>query len=255
MAAADRRPRIRSSVPLLAVGLLVLLGIVAAAVRPPWQFDPIILDLPHPTAAPRPLPPPPSAEPSASAGAHELPAAGLDVSWIKWVLLGALIAAAALAVLLVVSRLLAVRRMYADQPDEDVEVLDTAVQPDLPTLQQGAARAEERLLAVGRPTDAIIAAWLALEEAAHTSGVDRRPAQTPSEFTADVLGRTGVAAEPVQTLLALYLRARFSAGGSGPTDLDQARRCIRVLADSWSDFAGRPGPGPGTSAGTTEPPR
>lgn len=263
MAAADRRRRTRSPGPLLAVALLVVLGVIAAAVRPPWRFDPIILDLPHPTGRPRALPPPPSAQPSASARSHGLPGAGVDLSWLKWVLLGLLVAAALLALVLVMARLLAVRRMYAEQPEEDVEVLNTDVQPDLPTLQQGAARAEERLLAIGRPTDAIIAAWLALEEAAHGSGVDRRPAQTPSEFTTDVLGRTGVPAEPVQTLLGLYLRARFSAAGSGPTDLDQARRCIRALADSWSDFAGEPAaPGAGGrgadrdgSGAAGEPPR
>jgi hypothetical protein len=157
--------------------------------------------------------------------------------------LGSLLAAAvAAALVLLALRLLAVRRMYAEQPDEEVEILD--IQPDLPTLQQGAARAEEQLLAIGNPTDAIIAAWLALEEAAHASGVDRRAAQTPSEFTADVLGRTGVPAEPVQTLLQLYLRARFSTSPSTAEDLDQARRCVRDLATSWSDFAGgRPGAG------------
>jgi hypothetical protein len=133
-------------------------------------------------------------------------------------------------------RLLAVRQMYASRPDDEIETTDD-VAPDLPTLHQGAIRAEERLLAIGNPTDAIIAAWLALEEAAEASGVRRRASQTPTEFTADVLGRTGAPAEPVQTLLGLYLRARFAARPSSAADLDTARRCIRELAASWRDFA------------------
>jgi hypothetical protein len=238
MAAADHRSPPRALVPLVGVGVLLVLALVAAAVRPPWQFDPIIIDLPHRTLPPPQVPPQRTLTPTASVRPTAPPAAPINLSWVPWVVVGLLAAAAAFALFLLAARLLAVRRMYAEQPDEEVEVVD--VQPDLPTLQQGAARAEERLLAIGDPTDAIIAAWLALEEAAHASGVDRRAAQTPSEFTADVLGRTGVPPEPVQTLLHLYLRARFAASPSTAEDLDQARRCVRDLATSWSDFAARP---------------
>lgn len=248
MAAADHRSPFRAVIPVAALGVLLVLGLVAAAIRPPWQLDPIIFDLPHRTLPPLKPPAEPTTIRTASARPTAPPAAGIDLSWVPWVLAGLLITAAAVALVLLAIRLLAVRRMYAEQPDEEVEILD--VQPDLPTLQQGAARAEERLLAIDDPTDAIIAAWLALEEAAHASGVDHGAAQTPSEFTADILGRTGVPADPVQTLLRLYLRARFSSTASTPDDLAQARRCVRELATSWSDFAGaRPTAGTGPADG------
>ncbi|QDP96236.1 DUF4129 domain-containing protein [Microlunatus elymi] len=220
------------------VAILLAVALLIAAIRPPWHVDPIDFTLP----TPKPRPMPTRAAPSQTAGApSHLPinpplGPGPDLSWIKWVALGLLIAAVAVALALIVARLLAVRRMYETQPDEELEIAGE-VTPDLPTLQQGAIRAEERLLAIGNPTDAIIAAWLALEEAADASGVHRQASETPTEFTADVLERTGVAAEPVRVLLGLYLRARFAATPSSATDLDRARQCIRDLADSWQSFA------------------
>lgn len=220
------------------VGVVLVLGLVIVAIRPSWQFDPIALDLPQRSAPPmRTMPvPDQSGVATSTPTAVPPPGRGADLSWLLWVGLGLLIAAAAVVVVAIVARLLALRRMEADRPDEEIDVVD--INPHLPTLQQGAARAEERLLAVGNPTDAIIAAWLALEEAAEATGVRRQPAQTPTEFTADVLGRTGVASEPVQTLLDLYLHARFAAVASSPADLERARDCIRALAASWQEFAG-----------------
>ncbi|HEY9291825.1 MAG TPA: DUF4129 domain-containing protein [Microlunatus sp.] len=242
--AAQRRPALRrSGLPgsgWLGAALIVVLlavALTAAAIRPPWHVDPI--DFTLPTPKPRPLP---TQQPqSQTAAPSQLPvgpppAGGPDLGWIRWVALGLLIAAIAVVVALIAARMLAIRRMYESQPDEELEVAGE-ITPDLPTLQQGAARAEERLLAIGNPTDAIVAAWLALEEAADASGVHRQASETPTEFTADVLERTGVPAEPVRTLLGLYLRARFAATPSSPDDLDQARRCIRDLADSWQSFA------------------
>jgi hypothetical protein len=57
-------------------------------------------------------------------------------------------------------------------------------EPELPVLRRGALEAQRHLVEIGRPIDAVVAAWLALEEAAASSGVRRSPAQTPTEFTA-----------------------------------------------------------------------
>lgn len=236
-APAPRPPTVPRIGVAIGVGVLLVLGLVVAAIRPPWQVHPIVINLPTPK--PRPMPTMPQQTSKGTASIRPLPAHGAppDLSWVKWVLLGVVIAAVLVVLAIIVMRLLAVRKMYDARPDDEIEVADAAL-PDLPTLQQGAARAEERLLAIGNPTDAIIAAWLALEEAADSSGVHRQPSQTPTEFTADVLGRTGVPAEPVQTLLGLYLRARFAAQPSSDQELATARRCIRDLATAWHDFAG-----------------
>jgi hypothetical protein len=220
----------------IGVGVLLVLGLVVAAIRPPWKFDPIVINLPAAKfQPPTMLTHTPSGTPSPPPLLRP-PGAGLDLSWVKWVALGLVIAAVVVVLGVIAMRLLAVRQMYASRPDDEIEIADD-VAPDLPTLQPGAAKAEERLLAIGNPTDAIIAAWLALEEAADASGVHRRPAQTPTEFTAVVLERTGVASEPVRTLLGLYLRARFAATPATDADLTTARRCIRDLATSWKSFA------------------
>jgi hypothetical protein len=235
-ARADRPPILPRVGAMIGVGIVLVLGLIAAAIRPDWQVDPIVINLP--SAKPGRPPQLPQASGSATPSMRPLPPPGAppDLSWIKWVLLALAIAALLVLLGVIAMRLLAVRQMYAARPDDEIEVTEDAL-PDLPTLQQGAATAEERLLAIGNPTDAIIAAWLALEEAADASGVHRRPAQTPTEFTADVLGRTGVPSEPVRTLLGLYLRARFAAAPSSADDLATARRCIRDLATSWQTFA------------------
>lgn len=239
MAGPDRRPTAPQRGPVMVVIVVLLgLGLVIAAIKPAWRIDPIVIDLPQASYQPPSMPAPPSGMGTPSAPAQTAPPAGAgwDLSWIRWVFLGLGITAAAIVIALIVMRLLAVRKMQESQPDEELEVVGE-ITPDLPTLQQGAARAEERLLAIGDPTDAIIAAWMALEEAADSSGVHRQPSQTPTEFTSDVLGRTGVDAEPVQTLLGLYLRARFGSDPSSPDDLDAARRCVRELAENWHQFA------------------
>ena len=251
-APAHRRPTVPRIGVAIGVGVVLVLGLVVAAIRPPWQVHPIVINLPSPK--PRPLPPMPQQTPRGTASVRPLPVHGAppDLSWVKWVLLGVVIAAVLVVLAIIVMRLLAVHRMYEARPDDEIEVADAEL-PHLPTLQQGAAKAEERLLAIGNPTDAIIAAWLALEEAADSSGVHRQPAQTPTEFTADVLGRTGVPSEPVQTLLGLYLRARFAVHPSSDQDLAAARRCIRDLATAWQDFADAelpPQTGTGTGTGS-----
>lgn len=246
-APADRPPTVPRIGVAIGLGVLLVLGLVAAAIRPPWRVHPIVINLPTPK--PRPVPTMPQQTSKGVASMRPLPMHGPppDLSWVKWVLLGVVIATVLVVLAIIVMRLLAVRKMYEARPDDEIEIADTEL-PDLPTLQQGAAKAEERLLAIGNPTDAIIAAWLALEEAADSSGVHRRPAQTPTEFTADVLGRTGVPAEPVRTLLGLYLRARFAAHPSSDQDLATARRCICDLADAWRDFADAELPdGPGSN--------
>ncbi|WP_157720231.1 DUF4129 domain-containing protein [Friedmanniella luteola] len=109
--------------------------------------------------------------------------------------------------------------------------------PDAPAVQQGVREAQELLDTVVDPTDAVLAAWVALEDAAARSGVPRRPADTPTELTSRVLAATEADADAVTTLLGLYHRARFSAAGVGPAAVAEARRCLGVLSASWSRFS------------------
>ncbi|RKS75499.1 uncharacterized protein DUF4129 [Motilibacter peucedani] len=90
--------------------------------------------------------------------------------------------------------------------------------------------AAERAIEEDRaPRDAVVGAWVALEEGAAESGVPRAPSTTPTEFALDVLRRTG--ADPLSTrrLLALYERARFSTEPVTDADVAAARECLADL--------------------------
>jgi hypothetical protein len=111
------------------------------------------------------------------------------------------------------------------------------VLPDLPALREGVDDAGKRLRADVRPADAVIAAWVALEGAASASGVERRPAQTPTEFTVAVLDRTAADPGAVRTLLDLYLRARFGEDPLRPDDVLAARRAVELLGEGLGSGA------------------
>ncbi|CAM4004351.1 DUF4129 domain-containing protein [Kibdelosporangium persicum] len=95
------------------------------------------------------------------------------------------------------------------------------------------ARATERALSEmdrkigGPPSDAVIAAWVRLEESAAETGVERQPHQTPTEFTAAVLAGQNADEEALRTLRTLYHRARF--GRPGNVTEDDARAARRAL--------------------------
>ena len=111
-------------------------------------------------------------------------------------------------------------------------------EPELPVLRRGVTEAQRFLEQIaGRPTDAIIAAWIALEEAAADSGVRRRPSETPTEFTVAVLQRTHADPDATAELLALYHRARFSGSPIGTDDVVRASDAFGRLALGWDAVA------------------
>ena len=83
------------------------------------------------------------------------------------------------------------------------------------------------------PTDAIVRAWLGLQDTAAESGIVRGPAETPTEFTSRILGRVFADDRAVRTLLRLYLRSRFGDHPATATDVQAAREALQALADSW----------------------
>lgn len=111
-----------------------------------------------------------------------------------------------------------------------------ALEPDLPALRRGVAAARSVLVEHDDPDDAIIAAWLALESAAASSGVVRARSATPTEFTANVLDATRADPAAIRTLLRLYQRARFGRiDGATSADVAAAGRCLELLAESWGE--------------------
>lgn len=65
-------------------------------------------------------------------------------------------------------------------------------------------------LAEGDPRNAVVACWVALEDAAEGAGLARDPAETSAEFTRRVLAGWRVDPGTVAALAELYREARFS---------------------------------------------
>ena len=227
----------RSRTAWVAMSLVVatsVLAVLAAAVGGPWTISNRIglwgpEQTGEATITPRgemsgypsipPFPPP-----------SQLPAWLITLLWALTIVTLTLLAAVLLW------RLIAGRLRGAHEPNPAEPGIPGEVYPDRPVVQQGLATALEVLLATADPTDAVLAAWVHLEAAAERSGVPRKPSDTPTEFTARVLTGTPADAESVETLLELYLRARFSRIGLTAADFARARDCLTRLSESWADF-------------------
>lgn len=218
------------------VGVLVVL---AAATGSPWSISDRFR-LFSTTPSYRPVTPAPQ---SAATGTPP-PVLDQGPSSLVTTVLWALLVLAVLAGAFWIWRVLP-RRPPRGQVAAEVgaHVLGRPVEPSAPVLRDGVGAAQHLLDTVADPTDAVLAAWVALEEAAARSGVARRAADTPTEFTARVLTATEADAAAVTSLLGLYHRARFSTAGVPPAAVVEARRCLDALARSWSRFsATAPGP-------------
>ncbi|GAB3871139.1 hypothetical protein GCM10029964_006910 [Kibdelosporangium lantanae] len=83
----------------------------------------------------------------------------------------------------------------------------------------------------GPPGDAVIAAWVQLERDAAARGTERKPHQTPSEFTADVLANHDTDPTALRQLRTLYHRARFGPEDNvTEQDVVQARHALEGLS-------------------------
>ncbi len=216
------------SIPL--VGVVVLLGVVvvAAGLGTAWTTDPVDFDLPMTEvsmpamSAPPPASPVPPVEP------------GPTPAWLVPVVV-------TVAVLLVVLALLGlVRFLWGRRPegrDEAVAVdsIDVGVATgtnavDVPVLVDAVEAALARLDDAATPTDAVVAAWVSLEEAAAEHGWERHPSETSTEFTSRLLDVSP--APPAQTavLRGLYQQARFTSHPVTPAQVGRARTALETIA-------------------------
>ncbi|HEU5469952.1 MAG TPA: DUF4129 domain-containing protein [Actinophytocola sp.] len=195
-----------SRVPaLVAIGALLMLAAVATAggsAVPAGEGEKLFSFFGFPTIE---LPEPPEPE-SGSVEPNE---------WGGWLARALLLMPVLLLVLSVVLTIaLAVlrwRRFRLPVPGRtDRESTGFAVDPGPNRLLDAARAAQAELIRHygGPPRDAVIAAWVRLEEAAEDTGTPRRPHQTPTEFTAALGAETAALDE----LRRLYHRARFAPG-------------------------------------------
>lgn len=112
-------------------------------------------------------------------------------------------------------------------------VISVQPEPDPPALRTGIELALESLAEQRDPTDAVVRAWLGLQDAAEESGLVRRPAETPTEFTSRIMSRTLANDRAIRTLLHLYLRTRFSDHPVTSDDVAVVRAALQELIRTW----------------------
>ena len=245
-ATSVRANLVRAAVAPAAVVVLVL-GVVAAAGNHRW----------HGTALTRSSPL--VARPLAQVGAQHTaaPRAALAVqqpfhlpSWVVGVVIALLVLAAALAVVLVVAALwpgvralLTRRRTPAAEPAV-VGTVDPGLAGLADRLRAGVDEAGAGLRDPARTSsDAVIACWLGLEEAAARTGTVRAAWQTPSEFTTTLLITHDADPAACGELLDLYQRARFGHEHLGPEDTTAAATALDRIGQTIGRSAVRSTPG------------
>jgi Domain of unknown function (DUF4129) len=114
--------------------------------------------------------------------------------------------------------------------------------PDPPALRRGIELALQVVDEEREPADVIVRAWLGLEETAEDSGIARRPAETPTEFTSRIHGQAFADDGAVAMLLHLYLRTRFGDHPATPDDVAAARTALQQLARTTPDSPRGAGP-------------
>lgn len=162
-----------------------------------------------------------------------------DEPWVPWVppvdLLLLVPSALVLgAALLVLARLRVVRRrrrLSGQVGVRRVPVPEAEPPPDEPegpglpaALDEGA-----RAIGEGSPRNAIVAAWVRLEQAIEGEHFPHRPEETPSELVERALAAYDLDREAIARLAALYREARFSSHPVTEGHRAEAAECLRRL--------------------------
>lgn len=108
--------------------------------------------------------------------------------------------------------------LEAEPPPED----DDARLPD-------ALGAGRRTIGEGSPRNAIVAAWVRLEQAVEGDRFPHRPEETPSELVERALASYRLDADAIGRLAALYREARFSRHPVTEEHRAEAAACLRRL--------------------------
>jgi hypothetical protein len=170
----------------------------------------------------------------------EEPAQEDDEPWLPWVPPGDLLILLPTALvfgisLLVLARLRLVRRRrqlsrqlgVRTTPVPDPEPLPDDEDIALPeALDEGA-----RAIGAGTPRNAIVAAWVRLEQAVESEHFPHRPEETPSELVERALSSYRLDDESIRRLATLYREARFSQHPVTEEHRLEAADCLsRLLA-------------------------
>ena len=190
----------------VACGIVVMAGLVVAAVARPVAL------LSRPEAS-VPAPPVPTAPQSLLPTLTSPPASGQgdftpsDPSPFLIALVQIMLVLTAVIVLAVLVRIL---MSLWRRPRITLHEDPSFAIPDVPVELLRTAEQRVMLLRTGAPRNAIVAAWLDLENSVAATGLPRDPAETSTEFTERVIGTWEVDRLRLGDLAALYREARFS---------------------------------------------
>ncbi|TQM96139.1 uncharacterized protein DUF4129 [Ornithinimicrobium humiphilum] len=110
-----------------------------------------------------------------------------------------------------VATLLMVLRWLSRQRLESQERREVAEEEELVALLEATSdEVRYQALSEGDPRNAVVACWVALEEAVRRSGLPPERSETAVELTSRVLGRWQVDEDAIRTLCDAYREARFS---------------------------------------------
>lgn len=154
-----------------------------------------------------------------------------DSSVVPEVFSGAVIVVAMIVLFAMLFALGWVVLAWWDRRPRRAEVRTRVAQP-VPELLAGVDEAQRRLLG-GHPANAIVACWMAVEEAAARSGVPPLASDTSAEFALRLLDSLDVDSEALQQLSLLYRRARF---GFDPVGEEQRELAGQYLQRIRSDL-------------------
>lgn len=222
-----------------AVAVLLILAVASV-----WAAGPTHWSAPRWRIAPPPLPVrTPQPQPSASRPGVLNPTVPAEAQKILTLLAAIVVCLALLAIAYrLLRRIRVTQRVRRDARAVRIDVLpagELAAEPEpAPApIVRGLARALQILDEDRSADDAIVQAWLGLEEASVASGAGRRPAETPGEYAARVISRFAADRDAVTVLLGLYQGVRFGTRHADAGSVRIARDCVRRLASSWREDA------------------
>ena len=222
------------------VGVMVFIAVVmaAASLQGTPAFDPPDWDIGGGPGNERQTPPAAATEdPMMELLPDDATAGGSVVGWILLAL-----AAVVVAVLLFFLGRALVRAWLARTPRREVdapgvETFASEGEPDpeaaAPEIRRGIAFARRVIDEHEAPSDAIVAAWVGLEQSASDAGLMRGAAETPAEFALRIVTHRETIASDARALLGLYERVRFAGRVATEADRAAARAALTAIEEAW----------------------
>ncbi|GGF33027.1 hypothetical protein GCM10010922_05130 [Microbacterium sorbitolivorans] len=161
-------------------------------------------------------------------------------SVVGWILIALAAAVAGVLLFFLVRALIRawlarVPRRAVEAPGAETFVSDREPDPEAaaPEIRRGIAFARRVIDQHAAPSDAIVAAWVGLEQSASDAGLVRGTAETPAEFALRIITHREAIAGDARELLRLYERVRFAGRVATEDDRAAARRALEAIEEGW----------------------